>query len=199
MRIDTGGKTYQGVSTFLSFIALNLLYLLTCVPVVTIGMATSALFEVTLRYSDDDGGSLIADYFRAFKANAWRATAVYASLVIPMFALAFSGFFWMFQGGSVSLIATIIAFLGTLYLFAAFLYGVALVARYRNSYLQTMKNALLFPAAEPWRTFVLIVIPATVVSITAIFPVFMVILLTVGFSVGVYASGFLLRNVFARH
>lgn len=199
MRIDPESKTLHGASTFVTFVVLNVVYLVTCLPVLTIGMATSALFEVTMRYSDEEGGDLIEGYFRAFGKNAGRATAVYLCLAVPIVVLTFSGFFWAFHGGPVSLLAALLAFLGALYLFAAFLYGMALVARYRNSLRQTLKNALLLPAVEPWRTFVLVIIPATAVSLTAVFPVFVIILGTVGFAVGVYFSGFLLRRVFARH
>jgi uncharacterized membrane protein YesL len=199
VRIDPNGKTFHGASTFVMFIVLNVLYLLTCVPVITIGMATSALFEVTLRYSDDEGGHLIRDYLGALKRNSWRATAVYLCFAVPLLALAFSGLFWMFQGSLVSGAASGIAFLGALYLFAAFLYGMALVARYRNTLRQTLKNALLLPAAEPWRTFVLIIVPATAVSLMAVFPAFAIILGSVGFSVGAYASSFVFRKTFARH
>lgn len=195
MRIDPNGTTFHGASAFVMFIVLNVLFLITCIPVITIGMATSALFEVTLRYSDEEGGHLIREYLAALKRNAGRATVVYLCLVLPLGVLAFSGLFWMFQGSPVSGVA----FLGALYLFAAFLYGMALVARYGSTLRQTLKNALLLPAAEPWRTFVLVIVPATAVSLTAVFPAFVIILGSVGFSVGAYASGFLLRRVFARH
>ena len=55
-----------------------MLFILTCIPVVTIGMATSALFEVTLRYSDEEGGHLVKDYLRALKSDALRGTVVFA-------------------------------------------------------------------------------------------------------------------------
>ncbi|HEY5223247.1 MAG TPA: DUF624 domain-containing protein [Microbacteriaceae bacterium] len=199
MKIDPNSKTFHGASTFVMFVALNVLFVITCIPVITIGMATSALFEATLRYSDDEGGQLINDYLTALRRNAGRATAVYLCLVAPLVALAFSGLFWLFQGGIVSLAAAIVAFLGAVYLFTAFLYGMALVARYRNSVRQTVKNAMLLSVVEPWRTFVLAVIPATVVSLTAVFPVFIVIVATIGFSVGAYAVALLFRSVFAKH
>ncbi|MBP2437221.1 DUF624 domain-containing protein [Microbacterium amylolyticum] len=47
MRIDTDSRTLQGATTFLSFIGLNVLLLLTCLPIITIGAATSALFRVS--------------------------------------------------------------------------------------------------------------------------------------------------------
>jgi len=199
MKVNLDGKTMQGASAFVMFITLNVVFLVTCIPIVTIGMATSALFEVTMRYSDEESGHLLKDYFVALKSNAGRASVVYLCFIVPTLLLAFAGFFWLFQGSAISIAVAVIAFLGAVYLFAAFLYGMALVARYRATLRQTLKNALLLPAAEPWRTFVLVVIPATLVSLTAAFSPFLIVMLSVGFSVSAYAVSFLLRGVFARH
>lgn len=199
MRIDPDGKTLQGVSTFLTFVVLNVLFLITCIPLVTIGVATSALFEVTLRYSDEERGHLIRDYFMALRRNAVRATAVSLSLLVPLVAIAFSGLFWVLQNTVASGAVGIVAFLGALYLFAAFLYGMALVAHFQDPIRRTLKNALLLPVGEPVRTLLLVVIPATLLSLTTIFPAFTIILVTIGFSVGAYASAFIFRSAFARH
>lgn len=199
MRVDPEGKTLQGVSTFVTFIVLNVLFLVTCIPVVTIGVATSALFEVTLRYSDEERGNLIRDYFIALRRNAVRATAVSLCLLLPLVALVFSGLFWLLQSSILSGAVAIVAFLGALYLFAAFLYGMALVAHFQEPVRRSVKNSLLLPAAEPWRTLLLVVIPATVLSLTVIYPAFSVILLTIGFSMGAYGSAFLFRSAFGRH
>jgi uncharacterized membrane protein YesL len=199
MRVDPESRTLHGASVFVTFIALNVIFLLTCLPVITIGVATSALFEVTMRYSDEETGHLVKGYFAAMKSNALRGTVVFVCFALPAVALAFSGLFWMFSGTSVSIVATILALLGAVYFFAAFLYGTALVGRYENALRQTLKNALLLPVAEAWRTFVLVIIPVTAVSLTAVFPAFAIVLVTIGFSVGAYAAGIMLRNVFARH
>ncbi|MHA7987468.1 DUF624 domain-containing protein [Rathayibacter sp. CAU 1779] len=199
MRVDPDSKVMSGATTFVSFIVLNVVFILTCVPFVTIGMATSALFEVTIRYSDDEGGQLIRDYLRALKSNWLRGTVVFVCFALPAIFLVFSGLFWAFSGSTLSIAAAIVALLGALYFFAAFLYGCALVGRYDNRMRQTLKNAMLLPVAESWRTFVLVIIPATAVSLSAVLPAFLVVLATIGFSVGAYGAGFLLRAVFKRH
>ena len=51
-----------------------------------------------------------------------------------------------------------------MYLFAAFLYGMAQVACFRNTVRQTLKNALLLPAAEPVRTLGILLFPVTAVA-----------------------------------
>lgn len=199
MRIDPESRALQGLTGFLAFVALNLLYLALCLPVVTIGAATSALYEVLIRYSDDERGRPLKDFLPAFGRNFGRATLVALCLLPPVVLLAFSGVFWFSHGSTLAGAASVISFLGAAYLFVAFLYGMAQVAYFRSGVRQTLKNALLLPWAEPVRTLGILLIPVTLVALTLIFPPFAIVLLTVGFSVGAYATAFLFRSVFARH
>jgi len=199
MPIDPGGKTAQGVTTFLAFVGLNLLYLVTCLPVVTIGAATSALYEVTIRFADDESGHPLKDYLPAFGRNFGRASLVSLCLLLPALLLAYSVIFWWANPGALSGVAAVIAAVAALYLFIAWMYAMALVAWFTAPLKQTLKNALLLPGAEPSRTFGMILIPVALVCITLLFHPFVFILLTVGFSVGAYATAFLFRSVFSRH
>lgn len=199
MKVDPDGRTAQGITSFLTFVALNVLYLLCCVPVLTVGAATAALYEVTIRYSDDERGRPLKDFFLALRADGLRATATAAWLLLPAVLLAFSGQFWVSTGTALGAAAATLAFVGTAYLLTAFLYAMALVARYSAGAVRTARNALLLPMAEPVRTLGVVLIPLTLGSLAIVFPPFLVILATVGFSVGAYASAFLFRAVFARH
>lgn len=199
LQIDPNGKAVQGLTTFLAFVALNLLYLLTCVPVVTIGAATSALYEVTIRYADDESGHPLKDYLPAFGRNFARASLASLMLLLPALLLAYSVVFWWANPSVLGGVAAVIAALAAVYLLVAWMYAMALVAWFAAPVKQTVKNALLLPGAEPSRTFGMILIPGALVCITLLFPPFGFILLTVGFSVGAYATAFLFRSVFSRH
>lgn len=199
MNLDPDGRVVGGISTFLTFVALNVSYVILCLPLVTIGAATSALFEVTMRYSDDEQGRPLRDFFLALVPNALRATAVAAVLLLPAVALAFSGAFWFASESAIGAGAAMLSFLGALFLFAAFLWGMALVARFRGSVRQTLVNALRLPGAEPLRTMLVVAIPATGASLSILFPPFAFILLTIGFAIGAYGAAFVFRSAFARY
>ncbi|MDN4483904.1 YesL family protein [Demequina lignilytica] len=199
MNIDPESRSVQGLTMFLHFVALNVLFILLCLPVVTVGAATSALLEVMIKYSDDERGRPLEDFLPAFKRNFRPATAVYLALLVPFVLLTFAAVFWFAQETTLSTILSLVALLVAAYLVAAFTHGMALVARYRNTFRQTLRNALLLPAAEPVRTIGLLLIPATVASITLIFPPFGLIVLSIGFAMMAYASAFLYRSIFSRH
>lgn len=199
MRIDPGGRTLQGVSTLLAFVALNVLYLLCCVPLVTIGAATSALYEVTLRHADEERGYLLKDFFVALRRNFLPATAVFLALLAPAVVLAWVGVFWLAVDSPVSLAAAILAFLGAGYLLAALVFGLALVAAFRNTMGRTLANALLLPMAEPLAAIAVLLVPVTAAALLVVVPDFLVIVVTIGFSVGSYLTAFVFHRVFRRH
>lgn len=199
MRIDPNSRSVQGLSTFIEFVALNLMYLVSCVPIVTIGAATSALFEVALRYSDDETGRPVADFFPAFVRSFRRGALTGLALLIPIALLLFSAVFWLSTPTAMGTAAGVISALAAVFLFASFLYAMALVATFDDGIRRTLKNAMLLAAAEPVRTFGLVMIPVALVCISVLFPPFLVIMGTIGFSVGAYAAAFLFRSAFARH
>ncbi|GMA37275.1 YesL family protein [Demequina litorisediminis] len=198
MQIDPGGRTSQGITGFLELVALNVVYLVCCIPVVTIGAATSALLEVMMRYSDDERGRPLPDFFPAFKRNFVPATLAMLMLAVPAVALVFVAIFWFSQPTILGTIAGGVSALAAAYAATAFMYAMALVARYRNTVRRTVVNALLLPGAEPLRTFALVLVPVTVVSLLIIFPPLWFLVLTIGFSFGAYGTSFLLRGVFTR-
>lgn len=198
MRIDPDGRTTQGITVLILFAVLNVLYLLTCVPVVTIGAATSALLEVTHRYADDERGDLVRGYLRALRRNFRRGTLVFVALGVPAAMLLFSAVFWLSLPGIPTAVAGLLSLLGVAFLLAAALFGFALVGTHDAPLRQTLRNALLLPLAEPVRTGALVLIPVTGLALLYVWPASWVLGATVGFSVGAYLQALVLRSVFAR-
>ena len=60
-------KFMQAMSRVADLIILNVIYLVTCLPVVTIGAAGTAMYTVCFRLGTDREGSLVKGYFRAFR------------------------------------------------------------------------------------------------------------------------------------
>lgn len=54
---------------FWKLIQLNILYLIFCIPIVTIGPATAAMMKIARNYSQERNAFLYSDFFDAFKSN----------------------------------------------------------------------------------------------------------------------------------
>jgi uncharacterized membrane protein YesL len=198
MRVDPDSRSAQGLTTFLQFVALNVLYMVACVPVVTAGAATAALYEVALRYADEERGYLITGFLTALRRNLWRGSAVGLLFGVPTVMLGFAAAFWLALGSALGTAVGTITVLFIAYLVAALLYGLALVARYADPLGRTVRNALLLPLAEPLRTLALLLRPVATVSLLYVYPPAAVLVLTIGFSVGAYVDALVLHSVFRR-
>lgn len=120
---------------------LNVCFVLCCLPVVTIGAAVSAMYSVFLNSSVES--SALRRYFSAFKENLKQATILWL-ILLPMTLVLLANWYFLlsyeFAGNgiliAISLVLTVLYLSVTSFVFA-------LQARFDNSILQTMRNALL--------------------------------------------------------
>lgn len=75
------------IREFWTLISLNLLFLITSIPIVTIGAANGAMYHVIIKMMRDEPVDLIPDYKQGFKKNWKQGTQVY--LITMVFALVF--------------------------------------------------------------------------------------------------------------
>ena len=71
------GGIHQYLEKIFDCIALNILWLLCCLPVITIGAATTALYYTAVKVLKMERGSVPAEFFRAFKQNFFKAAALW--------------------------------------------------------------------------------------------------------------------------
>lgn len=93
---------------------LNILWVICSIPIVTIGAATSALFECNLNLVNGDESSLITNFFKAFKSKFKRSTFLWLFILAISSVLGFNLIFWLKSGMSISYIALPIIFFSIL-------------------------------------------------------------------------------------
>ena len=84
----------QFLTKIADLIILNLLFLITSLPVVTIGASWTALYSVTLKMARDEEGAIVESYVHAFRQNFRQATLLWLGvlflivvMVLDMFIL----------------------------------------------------------------------------------------------------------------
>lgn len=86
---------------FTSLIKLNIYFILSCIPIITIGSAIGALTAVTMRMVQDQPSDLFYDFRQAFKKN-WKYSFISGIItVIFVFVIWFSMKFCMESDGIV--------------------------------------------------------------------------------------------------
>lgn len=122
---------------------LNVVYLVFCIPIFTIGAATTALYRVMLNYEKDETANPARQFWRAFRANLKPATILFLIMLIP---IAFMIYYFMvivgaaYSGSKAFVIICCVAVLLIMMLWS-FLWPMQ--AQFENSIGNTIKNALL--------------------------------------------------------
>lgn len=150
-------KLYKFMEWLTNAAALNILWLLCCLPIVTIGASTTAAFTVGLRMVNENEGYISKDFFKAFKENIKQGIPMSFITLICFWAvyLDFQIYNAVEENGLVFLIIGIIA----AYVFSfSFLYVYPLLARYENTIFGTLKNSFRISMKYFLRSLLLLVL-----------------------------------------
>lgn len=153
------GPLYNFFSRLLDMIKLNVLWFLFSLPVVTIGVSTAAAFSVTLRMVDEREGYIAKQFWTAFKANLKQG--IPAGLLNLFFVYALYLDFQLFhavEGNPIYFL--ILGIVGSVMCFGYFIYAYALMARYDNTLLKTLKNSMDISVKYFGRTVMIAVVVA---------------------------------------
>lgn len=191
----------RALSRVFDLILLNILWLLCSVPFITIGASTTALYSVMLKIAANEEGYIIRGFWTAFKKNFKQSTLVWLILlavgaVLGMDIMIISG---KLQGVLLNAGLLLIGIVSVIYLIElAFVFPI--VAKFENSTLNIMKNAVLIPLTRlPFMLPILILTAAclilTFINQTTIMAG-AVIWSVIGAALLAFANSFLIREMF---
>lgn len=135
----------QFITKITNSVYLNILWFLCCLPIVTAGASTTALFYVSLKMTENKEGNLTKSFFKAFKENFKKSTKIWLILLGTGCLLACDGyiFFHMKFENTLWTLGTAI-FLVALAAYAIVLmYIFPLLARFENTIPAMFKNSLM--------------------------------------------------------
>ena len=183
----------RALSTTADLIMLNLLTILCCLPVVTVGAALTALNTAAIKIVRGEETAPVKDYFRAFRVNFKKGT-VLGLIFLLVFAVLIVDY--LAAGNAVSILRPVIAAIALLVLMLG-QYAFAMLARYENTLRGTLKNALLLSIGYFPRTLGMAVFAAALWLLAIQFLRYGApILFLFGFSLPCYVTILLLQKVF---
>lgn len=131
---------YKFMSRLTDIIKLNFLWILCSIPVITMGASTAAAFSITLKMVEDEEGYVAKTFFHEFKVNLKKGSVIGIIHFIALYAI-----YLDFQlAGAVESSSTMFTVVGVIASFLAFMhlvYAYALLARYENTIINTMRNS----------------------------------------------------------
>lgn len=184
------------IHTLCNFIILNLVFLITCLPVITIGASLSALYYVMIKEAKGEYGYLVRPYLKEFKNNFKTSTLSFLLLFFAGAILLFNIAFWFAMDNLVSMLIMSVLILASISYLLTFLYAFPLISRFKNGVLQTLKNAFYLSLVHKKITFGLLFLDAFVISLCIFFSPMKLFMVLFGFAFIAYCKSFLFIQVF---
>lgn len=130
-------------------IALNLLFLICCIPVITIGPSVTAMYCVTRKIAKGEWPAIFKTFFRAWKENFKQSLLTFLALLIPVALVAV--YLVLTVTGALDGLALIkyFSYLAVAIIGCICTYAYPLLSFFDNSLGNTLKNAILLPLANP--------------------------------------------------
>ncbi|HIY03043.1 MAG TPA: DUF624 domain-containing protein [Candidatus Blautia faecipullorum] len=196
MKTKIANPILDFINTLCNYIALNLVFLVTCLPVITIGTALASLYNVTLREARGEYGYLVRTYIREFKHNIKEGTKAFIILFLIGAALVFNLGFWSGMGTIPASVITGLIVVALIAWLLTFTYTFPLIARFENTTRQTLKNAFCLMMSNTKYTFALVLIYITVVCFCVFLQPMKLLMVLFGFAFIAYCQSFIFKRIF---
>ena len=199
MNIFEEGSPFQRfLNKVADLLILNLVTLVMCIPIITIGAALTAMHYVLLKMVRGEEGYIVKSFFRSFKREFGQATILWI-LFVALGALMASNMVLVLEGTghypiwlpSSILVAAVLELIIMIYTFA-------LLSRFDNSVYHTLLNAVTLTFSELPRSLAMAVITLTPAIAFLTTTVLLPLLVLFGLSVPGYACAMVYDPIFRK-
>lgn len=181
-------------------IALNLLWMVCSLPIITAGASTTAMFYCVLKLHKDKDVRVFRDFFKSFKQNFRQSTIVWilASTAAGLIYLEKESI--MSMPGSMSQLFLLVIAAVCIPLVLILLYIFPTIAAFENKTKILVTNAFYFAIKNIGFALAVAVITILPMLMTLVdgkmFPIYLFIWLTCGFSLTAYADAWFMWKLF---
>ena len=158
------GPVWQALGRLADLVILNLLFVISCIPVVTIGAAATALYSVTLKMVRDEDSYILKGYWKSFKENFKQSTIMWLVMLVIGIVLYVDFKVVGSMTASASKIYLVLLLAISLILVMGLVYIFPLQAKFYNTIKGTIKNAFLMALANlPYTAIIMVITIGSVI------------------------------------
>ena len=196
------GPIYRIGSKIWCLLVLNILIILTSLPIVTVGASLTAAYTVTTKMIQTDDTKVIKYFFESFRSNFKKSLLLWLPLLVISTIL---GIDWLYliQTNQVTSLLTIGVSVFSLFTIQCLQIIFFYLSRYEISLKEMIKNTLLIGFQQPFKSVLLVVVglfPYILMLLSPYLFVFNVyISLFIGLSFNLFLRTFILLMMFNRY
>lgn len=180
---------------------LNILFIITSIPVITIGASLSALSYTCLKIWDNDAQSYITDYFYAFKLNFKQSAFLYLIHIFIAGGLSFLAYQILIYGGNAVLYMGISVL--RLFHLLVILYSYFILARFENTVGKILLHSFFLSMLHIGYSICILVIASLPIILYLTVPEYMPLVFVayafVGIGMSFVLMGYFFHKIFAKY
>jgi len=185
----------RGVGKLVQMLYAGFLWFLFSLPVVTIGAASTALYEVMMKAAKEEEGYIGKSFLNAFRNNFKKSTYVWLPILAAGIIFVVNLFYYAVLGGGNYPVQSVVFFLLLLAGLAVYSYAFPILARFENTTGDTFRMAFILLLQNPGWTVVLIIL-----QIVTLFLVWFLVYIPLLFLMGItgYIQAVIFNHIFDR-
>lgn len=187
----------RGLSKLADLAVLNIVTLICCIPVFTIGTSLTALHYVLLKMARDEEGKILSAYVKSWKENFRQATILWLIMLAVILILAGDVLILRYTQLDFPAVLKVLMIAAVIFIYMVSCYIFPVLARYENTIKNTVKNALLMSVLSLPKTILMMVLYLIPVIICLI-PMLIPLVLFFGLSAPAYLAAKLYSGTFKR-
>lgn len=196
---DLDSPIMRFLNRMADIIILNILMIICCIPIITVGAAFTAMHYVLLKMVRDEEGYLVKGFFKSFARNFKQATLIWLLILLVIMVFVGDWLIFRFSGIEFPKVLVIGVTAVGIIMLMVIMYVFPLLARFDNTIRKTISNALLLAFANLPRTILMAVcyaLPFVIAYFSAYAFIFLVMF---GISLPSYGAAWLYSNIFKKY
>lgn len=191
---------FRFMNRIADMVVLNVIFLVSCVPIFTIGPALTALYYVSINTWGREDGYIFKMYAKSFKENFKQSTAMWLILLVIGIVLSVDVWFWVSQwkatGAAMYKPLTVISVVMLMVYLMIFTFVWPLLAKFSNTNKETVKNALAMVLTHVPETLLIWAIFGVVALAVYMISFARVAVFFIGVSLVAYLQALVFRHIF---
>ncbi|UQZ75809.1 hypothetical protein C2I17_15305 [Niallia circulans] len=197
---EWNGPVYRFLEKIVNLLLLNALFLLSCLPIVTIGSALTAMYSITIKMAKNEDVSIVKAYVAAFHKNFKQSTIIWLILLAAGIIL-YMDYYYLnqYKGNLVFLVKVSLGLFSFAYIIL-FSFIFPYVARFKNSVKDSIINTWKIALVHPFKTIsVLMVTGIPIIALgISVYSLFFLLYfsLFIGFSFFAYINTLIILHIY---
>ena len=194
--LDSPLMQFLGIVADLMII--NILTMLCCLPIITVGPALTAAHYVCLKMVRDEECYIVRSYFKSFKENFKQGVLIWLIILAAILILAGDYYIITKSGLEFSKVLTTAIIVVAIVLLMVTIFVFPTLAKFDNTIKATFKNAFFMAILQLPKTALMVVLYVAPVVIMAFFYQAVPVVMMLGISVPIFLSAMLYNKFFQK-